>query len=366
MAFTYGFYNSVGSDRTYDAVQMSKIFDGIINDGVYEKIGDAFAVAATGVDLNVTVMSGRAWFDHTWNLNDSGIQIAIPQGHVSYDRIDSIILEVNETTRINSISRLPGAEEADPEPPILTNTSTVHQYRLANIYVAKQVTVINQEDVTYLVGTGNTPLVSGPLTVVSLDNWLAQWQNEWDNWFEYIMGELDSEVAGNLQNQITAIRGDNNPPAITLLQVLSHNHTGGQGGQVPNAGIANDAVDDLKVGNRVPQLRRRQGGSSSNWSTGADSPSNHTPTTVRKQVGVARITISDTWSAANKLITFPEAFSNVPLPTSLTVISDITASDFEFVYAYSITASNMRIGIKREGTIGTLTMDVAWEVTGPE
>ena len=44
MALTSGFYNSINGDRTYNAEQMSSIFDGIINDGVFASIGKVFQV----------------------------------------------------------------------------------------------------------------------------------------------------------------------------------------------------------------------------------------------------------------------------------------------------------------------------------
>ena len=34
MSLTSGFYNSLDGDRTYNAEQMSELFDGIINDGI--------------------------------------------------------------------------------------------------------------------------------------------------------------------------------------------------------------------------------------------------------------------------------------------------------------------------------------------
>ena len=44
MSVTSGFFNSFNHDRRYNAEQMSAIFDGIINDGVFANIGTAFAV----------------------------------------------------------------------------------------------------------------------------------------------------------------------------------------------------------------------------------------------------------------------------------------------------------------------------------
>ena len=70
MAFTCGFFNSQNGDRKYNAEQMASIFDGLIKDGVYDTVGDIFAVTP-GTGMQVRVGSGRAWFAHTWNNNDA-------------------------------------------------------------------------------------------------------------------------------------------------------------------------------------------------------------------------------------------------------------------------------------------------------
>ena len=46
MAFSYGFYNSLNGDRKYDSEDLSRMFDGIIYDGVIGAVGDTFAVKA--------------------------------------------------------------------------------------------------------------------------------------------------------------------------------------------------------------------------------------------------------------------------------------------------------------------------------
>ena len=44
MSVTFGFYNSKEGDRRYDAIQMSSIFDGIIQDGILQHVGTAMVV----------------------------------------------------------------------------------------------------------------------------------------------------------------------------------------------------------------------------------------------------------------------------------------------------------------------------------
>ena len=94
MAFTYGFYNSSSGDRKYTADQVSQIFDGIINDGIYVTIGNALAVQpATG--MNIKVCSGRAWFNHTWSYNSTDYLLTIATPDLTYSRYDAVVLEVN-------------------------------------------------------------------------------------------------------------------------------------------------------------------------------------------------------------------------------------------------------------------------------
>jgi hypothetical protein len=81
-------------------------------------------------------------------------------------------------------------------------------------------------------------------------------------------------------------------------------------GQSGGMSLLPDAVDDTRVGNRVLQLYRRQGGSASDW----DSPgnTNYTPTMVRMQVGTKGWTGSPTYFGS-VTITFPIAFSYLPI-----------------------------------------------------
>ena len=76
MSITYGFYNSIDGDRKYDAAAMSAIFDGIINDGIYMSIGQRMIIKPNE-GMTVKVGTGRAWFNHTWTLNDAEIILTL-------------------------------------------------------------------------------------------------------------------------------------------------------------------------------------------------------------------------------------------------------------------------------------------------
>lgn len=196
MSVSSGFFNSLNGDRKYNAAQMSAIFDGLIIDGVFASIGTAFAVKAAG-GLTVNVGIGKAWFDHTWTVNDSILPMTAPEAEVLLDRIDAVVLEVNgmESVRNNTIKFVKGNPSSAPSRPTLTNEGNVHQYPLCYIYRKYGTAVINQADITPMVGTESTPFVTGILQTVSLDELLGKWQDELDRFTDARSQEVDDWIA---------------------------------------------------------------------------------------------------------------------------------------------------------------------------
>lgn len=196
MSVSSGFFNSLNGDRKYNAAQMSAIFDGLIIDGVFASIGTAFAVKAAG-GLTVNVGIGKAWFDHTWTVNDSILPMTAPEAEVLLDRIDAVVLEVNgmESVRENTIKFVKGNPSSAPSRPTLTNEGNVHQYPLCYIYRKYGTAVINQADITPMVGTESTPFVTGILQTISLDELLGKWQDELDRFTDARSQEIDDWIA---------------------------------------------------------------------------------------------------------------------------------------------------------------------------
>lgn len=195
MSVSSGFFNSLNGDRKYNTAQMSAIFDGLIIDGVFASIGTAFAVKAAG-GLTVNVGIGKAWFDHTWTVNDSILPMTAPEAEVLLDRIDAVVLEVNgmKSVRENTIKFVKGNPSSAPSRPTLTNEGNVHQYPLCYIYRKYGTAVINQADITPMVGTESTPFVTGILQTISLDELLGKWQDELDRFTDARSQEVDDWI----------------------------------------------------------------------------------------------------------------------------------------------------------------------------
>lgn len=233
---TCGFFNSLNGDRKYDSNQMSSLFDGIIRDGIFASIGDCFVVKA-GTGRMITVGTGKAWFNKTWTQNDATLPVECEVSEVLLDRIDAVVIEVDtsDSVRDNFIKVIKGTPSSSPSRPTLENTNSKHQYALCYIYRKAGNDTITQAEITNIIGTAETPFVTGILQTISLDELLGQWQAELDqfidsekkeaeklitqisdefgvwtdsekntilSWFNNMKGQLSSDAAVNLQLQI--------------------------------------------------------------------------------------------------------------------------------------------------------------------
>lgn len=207
MGLSYGFYNSVNGDRTYDALDMGQMFDGVFTDGVFNGFGDVFAVTPNS-GLTVNVGSGRAWFNHTWSYNDSAMQVTFDANSESTTRQDIIYLKVDATdaVRANSIEVSKGNAYGAPVVP--ADTLGVYNHPIAMVAV-KNTGTITAADIHMLLGTGSylnvnyTPFVQ--VANVNVNATLQNLQNDFDVWFGGLQYILDGDVAGHLQNEIEQI-----------------------------------------------------------------------------------------------------------------------------------------------------------------
>lgn len=200
MSFASGFFNSVDHDRLYDATDISRLFDGLIRDGIFASIGDCLVVKQSN-QMNVTVGTGRAWFNHTWSYNDALYPVTIPPSEILMDRIDAIVLEINsvEAVRANSIKLIKGTPASAPTKPALTNTKEVHQYPLAYVKVGKEVTSIRQADIENCVGTSVCPFVTGILEVISIEQLIPQWKDILNRFVEENTANFNTWMNGEKQ-----------------------------------------------------------------------------------------------------------------------------------------------------------------------
>ena len=210
MAVTYGFYNSIHKDRAYNAVQISQMFDGIINDGVYDQFEDWLEVRE-GTGMTVIVKPGRAWLNHTWTYNDSDLVLSVEGSDFQAMRIDAVVLKIDQTdsARTNTIYVHKGDVSDHPKRPTFENTDAIFYYPLAFIFVDAQATEIPQSKIENNIGANDippegdeygpyippVPFVTGIIDHVTAEKLLRQWVAEWDEYKVAKRAEYEQWVA---------------------------------------------------------------------------------------------------------------------------------------------------------------------------
>jgi microcystin-dependent protein len=275
MTVLFGFYNSLNDDRHYDSVDISRLFDGLISDGVFATYGGGLLVSENS-GMQVVVSTGRAWFEHTWTFNDSPLFLTVDTSELLMSRIDTLILEVNTTdaVRANTIRIVKGAPGSTPVAPTLIRANGLYQYPLADIFVAPTVTTILQANITNRIGTTVTPFVTGIIDTIATEDLITQWHSEFDIWFDAMKDQLSTDAAGNLQTQINTLNNTLNNlqvvPVGAIISVPSKVAT-------PSGWLATDG--SLKSRATYPNLFTAIGGTydPGNGSTTFGLPDNTTP-----------------------------------------------------------------------------------------
>ena len=202
MALTSGFFNSVSGDRVYNADQISSMFEGLISDGIYEDVGDAFQVlAATG--MNVTVGTGRAMLNGKWAKNTAAITLTLNDAHALLNRYTAIVLRLDISNRAVSVEMIDGTAASTPTKPAIVRNASYYDLLLAYVYVGTGVTAITQANIEdQRANTIYCGWVTGIIQQVDTSQLFLQWQNAYETfyntetaafeaWFESLTQQLN-------------------------------------------------------------------------------------------------------------------------------------------------------------------------------
>lgn len=192
MAVTYGFFNSVNGDRTYNADQISNYFLKLISNGVFATPSNAMQVQATS-GMNVKVSAGWGFINCKWINNDNDYNLQLDAADLMLNRIDRVVMRLDNSTPVRSISIAikTGTTATTPTAPALTRSGDVYELSLAQIYVAANAITITQANITD--ERPNTDLcgfVTGLIDQIDTTNLFAQFTDSFDTWFDNIKDEV--------------------------------------------------------------------------------------------------------------------------------------------------------------------------------
>jgi len=120
MAFSCGFFNSKGLDRTYTAENFTEYLGSIICNGILDTYGQNFKLTAASSGLKVILGTGKAWINGHYFVNDSRYTIDLSEymdeSLPRYVGI-AIYLDTTESVRSVTLKLFPGTPAENPSLP---------------------------------------------------------------------------------------------------------------------------------------------------------------------------------------------------------------------------------------------------------
>lgn len=218
MADQYGlFWNSVNNDRGYTADSFAEWLNHFFTTGVFS--GELQVTAVSGMDIKVG--SGYANLKGKVRFFDSASTYTLDTAGATYPRIDTVVVERNDTDRKISIKVVTGTYNgSSPSPTAPVRSAAIYQIVLAQIYVAAGATKITQENITDTRSNNSVcGIVTGTVKEMDYSQFAAQFNSyysnfktsnkaDFDAWFNGIKGQLTSDAAAKQQAQINTINSN--------------------------------------------------------------------------------------------------------------------------------------------------------------
>lgn len=214
------FYNSVEGDRTYDADSFSDWLKKFFTTGVFQ---NELQVTASG-GMGVQVGSGYSNVNGKVMMFDN-TPLTVGTADSQYYRIDSVILERNDTLRNFALKIVQGNTGAESAVTGVTpvRSGGIYQLVLARIKVKPGATIITQADITDTRADASIcGIVAGTVEAMDFTQFSAQFdaylqafksgkQADFETWFAGLQDVLDEDTAGHLQNEIDGCVKQNEP-----------------------------------------------------------------------------------------------------------------------------------------------------------
>ena len=255
----------------------------------------------------IRVASGAGYADGFPFENNANVDLT-PSTPASLARVDRVVIRANWTAQTVDAFILEGSEGAGVPPAVTQSSGTTWEVSLATYEISTGAAISDLTDTREFIHF-NTRVATAMLDAESVTD-----------------AKLRDSAAASVIGRAAASAGVPADIAIAANQVLGRLAAGIVAGQVQTAQVANNAIDDTKAGDRVPQLYRRQGGSSTIWSTVGSS--NYTPGAVRIQCGSISV------ASPGSRVTFPTAFAYAPI-----VFLQPLTDDAHYAIAYNLTTT---------------------------
>lgn len=255
------FFNDVNDDRVYYAEDWARHLKKYFTNGIFN---NELNVVSNN-DMTITIKEGDANIEGYRYTNTGDLVKTIDNADGTLNRIDNVVLRLDLTNRLISAQIIKGTFADKPVAPELVRTSTIYDLRIAKISIPAGTTTITQDLITdtrfitsdcgNVISTVQTPDTENLFIQMQtlFEKQINELNNNFEIWFDSIKNQLDSDAAGNLQNQINNLNSNKVDNAkfdldSNNLQLLANGKNVGDSVHIPT-GITDTATgeEDLKI-----------------------------------------------------------------------------------------------------------------------
>lgn len=186
----YGFFNSVGGDRTYDADDISRYFLKLISNGVFATPASCLKVTASS-GMTVSVGAGWAFINCKWLENTSEYLLTLDAADSTYPRTDRIVVGLDTAERTVNIYVKKGTAASPTKPPELIRNDEKYELCLATVIVPANSTRVNQSAI--FDNRADTELcgyVTGLIKQIDTTDLFSQFTAAFNEWFTNLQETL--------------------------------------------------------------------------------------------------------------------------------------------------------------------------------
>lgn len=225
----FSFFNDINDDRIYYAEDFARHLKKYFTNGIFN---NELKVIANN-DMTITIQEGDANIEGYRYTNTGDLIKTIETADGTLKRIDNVVIRLDLTNRLISAQIIKGVFSDNPSAPELIRSSTIYDIKLAEIFVNANVTSITQADITdtrfqesvcgivaSTVQTLNTEEIYDQL-YTKYEEYIENTESSFEQWFNKIKNQLDTDAAGKLSNNIYEIV-NNSLKSYTMTLTLNN------------------------------------------------------------------------------------------------------------------------------------------------
>ena len=224
MAEKSSFFTSLNGDRKYKSSDFAEYFSTFIGNGVFPNPSTNLLVTSNG-DMTINLSPGFAWINGYMYHNTDNLTLTVEHADSALKRIDRVVLKCDFINREIKAYVKKGSFASNPIAPNLERGVNAYELSISDILVEAGAVSIQQSKIT---DTRLDENVCGIVTQTvkeietselyrklqgyidergqDVKGWVetttAQWEIDFNTWFETLKDILSGDVAGNLARRI--------------------------------------------------------------------------------------------------------------------------------------------------------------------